>query len=426
MNPIKFRMRRLVIPLMLVVILISGVVFGLYKMRVDIPALNTTKIYAYLDIMGVRAGHWKVYLVGQYESRFGKHVEEAHEEHHQIVVTNPIAMDVTITQQYVCLIRSRRHIDVCALQSGYLKAITVKEGQAVKEGDVMFEVVPVLYKTRWDAEVAEAKLADLELANARRLRAANAVSEQEVKLFEAKLARAQAKAAQSKAELDFTQVKARFDGIIDRLQKQEGSLVKEGEILTTLSDNDVMWVYFNVPEKRYLEYMAETGEGKESPDIVLMLANQTDFPYPGKIDPAHNIGAIEAQFNPETGNIAFRADFPNPVGPSGRLLRHGQTGNVKVHRALKDAIVIPQRATFEVLDKRYVYVVGDDGVAHQRPFIVQYEQDDIFVVEKGLKVTDKIVLEGVRQVREGDTVKYKLLTKKEAEEALKNQKQHAE
>ena len=98
-----------------------------------------------------------------------------------------------------------------------------------------------------------------------------------------------------------------------------------------------MWVYFNVPEKQYLEYMANRKQHEED-KIELVLANQTKFPQPGKL------GAIEGQFNNETGNIAFRADFPNPDG----LLRHGQTGTILIHRKVHDAIVIPQRATFEI------------------------------------------------------------------------------
>jgi membrane fusion protein (multidrug efflux system) len=421
----KSVVRWLVGALLLVVVLICGGVFGLYKMRVDIPLLNTPKIYAYLDSMGVRAEQIKERIVSKYESTFHKNKEEAAPvEHHKVVVTSPMVRDENITQEYVCQIRSRRHIDVCALENGYLKAIPVKEGQAVKEGDLMFEVVPTLYQAKLDVELAERDYAKLEMDYTQTLADKQGVSQKEVFLFKAKLAKAQAKANLAQAELDFTQVRARFDGIIDRLKVFQGSLVKEGDVLTTLSDNTVMWVYFNVPEKRYLEYMAELGQNKQSPDIELVLASQSKFPYTGKIDPAHNIGAITAQFNNETGNIAFRADFPNPVESTGqRLLRHGQTGTVLIHRALKNAIVIPQRATYEVLDKRYVYVVGKDNVAHQREFIVQHEKDDIFVIEKGLDPTDKIIFEGVRQVRDGDTVEYEFL---EPEKALANQKFHAE
>ena len=176
-----------------------------------------------------------------------------------------------------------------------------------------------------------------------------------MQLFEAKQDRAKAKADLAKAELNFTNVRAPFDGIVDRLHKQHGSLIKEGDILTTLSDNSVMWVYFNVPEKQYLEYKASSKQDREKQKIELELANHDKFPQP-----CINI-TVEGQFNNQTGNIAFRADFPNPDG----VLRHGQTGTILIHRTLKNALVIPQRATFELLDKRYVWVVGEDDVAHQ-------------------------------------------------------------
>ena len=184
------------------------------------------------------------------------HAEQPDLEHHKIVVTSPMAKDVTITQQYVCQIHSQRHIKVCALENGYLEEIRVKEGQAVKKGDVMFKIVPTLYQAKLDAELAEAKLAELELKNTERLFNDKVVSQNEVALFQAKLAKAKAKAKLAEAELNFTMVRAPFDGIVDRLHEQQGSLIKEGEVLTTLSDNSVMWVYFNVPEARYLEYMA--------------------------------------------------------------------------------------------------------------------------------------------------------------------------
>ncbi len=148
--------------------------------------------------------------------------------------------------------------------------------------------------------------------------------------------------------------------------------------------------------------------------IELRLANLNKFPQAGKI------GAIEAQFNNETGNIPFRADFPNPDG----LLRHGQTGSVVISRALNGAIIIPQRATFETLAKRYVYVVGkDDAVVHQREIAIQNELEDVYVIEKGLDVGEKIILEGIRQVRDGDKVEYEF---RKPELVMANQKNHAE
>jgi membrane fusion protein (multidrug efflux system) len=339
--------------------------------------------------------------------------EPTTEEHHKIVVTSPKAQDIVITQQYVCQIHSQRHINVRALEDGYLEEIPVREGQTVKKGDLLFKIVPTLYQARLDAENAEARLAELELKYTEKLSGEKVVSPNEVALFQAKLAKARAKAMLAQAELNFTMIRAPFDGIVDRLHEQQGSLIKEKDILTTLSDNSVMWVYFNVPEARYLEYMASKPQDRESQKIELLLANGSKFPHAGKI------GAIEAKFNNETGNIPFRADFANPE----RLLRHGQTGTLLIHRPLKNAIVIPQRATFEVLDKRYVFVVSEDNVVRQRDIVVKSEMDDIFIIESGLGVNDKIVFEGVRQVHDGEKVEFEF---RSPDVALANQKNHAE
>jgi membrane fusion protein (multidrug efflux system) len=340
--------------------------------------------------------------------------EATEHESHKIVATSPQVRPVTVTERYVCQIRSQRHINVRALEMGYLEAIPVKEGQAVKEGNVLFQVRPVLYQAKFDSESAEAKVAELEFNYTKKLADDKVVSKNEVALHQAKLRKAQARAELAKAELDFAAVKAPFDGIIDRLHHQQGSLVQEGEILTTLSDNSVMWVYFNVREAKYFEYMDGQNDHPEDLKIELELANHEKFEQVGKI------GAIEADFNNENGNIAFRADFPNPR----RLLRHGQTGTILVSRVVHDAVVIPQRATFEVLQKRYVYVVDEDHVAHQREIVPdRNELEDLYVVKSGLGVDEKIVLEGIRQVRDGDKVEYE---DREPDQVVAHLKYHAE
>lgn len=339
-----------------------------------------------------------------------KHEEAHHEAAHKVIATNPESKSVTLTEQYVCQIHSRRHIQVQVLETGYLEEIKVKEGQSVKAGDVMFTVRPILYESKLAAENAEAELAKLQYQYAQKLSAEKVISENEVKLRGAELDKANAEAKLAKAELDFATVIAPFDGIIDRLQQQQGSLVQEGEVLTTLSDNDLMWVYFNVPEARYLEYMADLKQHKGDMKIELVLANGETFGQPGVI------GAIEADFNNETGNIPFRADFPNPE----HLLRHGQTGTIMIHRAQDDSLVIPQRAVFENLAKRYVYVVDKDNVAHQREIVVKNELEDLFVIDKGgIDVNDKIVFEGVRQVRDGEKVECELRRPEEVVAQLK-------
>lgn len=341
------------------------------------------------------------------------HKEEHHHEAHKIVVTEPQSKTVTLVQPYVCQIHSQRHIELRALERGYLEKIPVREGQKVKKKDTLFTIIPVLYQTRLDAENAEANVAAMEYQFSKTLQDKKVVSPNEVLLLEAKMAKAKAKAKQAEAELNFTKVIAPYDGIIDRLRHQEGSLIEEGEILTTLSDNSVMWVYFNMPEKQYLEYMADLKNHKEGLKIELQLADGTKFNQPGTIN------AIEADFNNENGNIPFRADFPNPD----HLLRHGQTGTLLISRTEPNNVVIPQRAVFEVLAKQYVFVIDKDNVAHQREIEVGEELEDLYVVKSGVTAKDKIVLEGILQVHDSEPVEYE---NRKAEAVVANLKYHAE
>ena len=249
--------------------------------------------------------------------------EKAHEEHHKIVATSPLVKDVVITQPYVCQIRSQCNIEVSALVNGRIEAVHIKEGQAVKQGDVMFKLLPILYQTRLDAEGAKVRLAEIKLRNAENLASGTSpvVSQQDVAMHRAELGRPQAKLAQAQAELNFTDVKAQFDGIVDRLLKQQGTSIKEGETLTTLSDNSVMWVYFNVPEARYFEYKAlqdaagDTSRLKLADSwLELVLADGTKFDLPaGK---TLDTVTVEGVVNFETGNFKFRADFDEPEAPS--------------------------------------------------------------------------------------------------------------
>ncbi|MBA2116836.1 efflux RND transporter periplasmic adaptor subunit [Bremerella alba] len=347
------------------------------------------------------------------------HHEGGHHAVHKIIVTSPVKKDVISTQQYVSQIHSCKHIEVRALEGGYLEEVRINEGEMVKKGELMFKIVPTLYQARLDSEIAEANRIEIELQNAQNLLEKNIVSPQELAIKKAELAKVKAKVALAQAELNFTNVRAPFEGIVDRQLVQLGSLVEEGEVLTTFSDNSVMWVYFNVPETRYLEYKRQldldkaAGNGEEHLQIELKLANGEIFPQPGKI------GAIEADFNNTTGNIAFRADFDNPSG----LLRNGQTGTILIHRTLKDVIVIPQRATYEILAKRYAFVIDKDNIVRQRDIEIRSEQPDIFVIKKGLEEEDKIILEGIRQVRDGDHIEYEF---RAPEEVLDDLKYHAE
>jgi membrane fusion protein (multidrug efflux system) len=320
--------------------------------------------------------------------------------------------------------QSRRHIDIRALNEGYLEEIPVQEGQAVRTGQRLYGLYPVLYKTRLEAEKAELRLAEINLQNTEQLAGRGFVAPPELAKAIAERDRAKAKVDRATAEVGFTSIIAPFDGIVGRQLMQQGSLIEAGDTLTTMSDNTVMWAYFNVPEADYLRFKSLRGAtDAESPrklelsgaTLQLRLANGQIFDKN-----AATLLTIESEFNRETGNIEFRADFPNPVG----LLRHGQTGTLLINQQLSGALVIPQRATFEILDRQYVFVVDKDAVAHQRQITVASELEDIYVIKGGLKAGERFVLDGVRQVKDGEHLEH--TETRPPKDAVKNLKFKAE
>ncbi|KAF2520190.1 efflux RND transporter periplasmic adaptor subunit [Flavobacterium salilacus subsp. salilacus] len=323
--------------------------------------------------------------------------KEGKEEKTEFLVTNPVKMDTTMTQDYVCQVRSIQHIELRAQERGYLEKIYVDEGDFVKKGQLLFKIMPRLYEAEMQRAKAEANFAEIEYQNTKRLADSNVVAPNELAMAKAKFDKAKAELSLTQVHLDFTEIRAPFDGIIDRFHVRLGSLIEEGELLTNFSDNSKMWVYFNVPEAEYLDYKTKA-ENHDKQKVNLLMANNKMFKYPGVIE------TIEADFNNETGNIPFRATFPNPDG----LLRHGETGNIHLTTPLKNALIIPQKATFEVLDKKYVYVITKDNKIQSREIKIAAELPHIFIISEGLSLNDKILLEGLRLVKENEKIEYKL------------------
>lgn len=307
----------------------------------------------------------------------------------KFLVTTPIKKDTLITKDYVSQIHAIQHIELRALEKGYLKNIYVDEGQHVKKGQRMFQISPNVYKADLQKAKAEANAAEIELKNTQLLAQGNVVSDNELALAKANYNKAKAEVMLAETHLGFTSIKAPFNGIMDHLHVRIGSLLDEGELLTTLSDNSKMWVYFNVPETEYLDYIMSQEKDKKK-EVTLLLANNKPFNQKGIVE------TIEGEFNNETGNIAFRATFSNPEG----ILRHGETGNILMKVPYKDALIIPQKATFEVLDKKYVFVVDKNNTVKQREITIEAELPHLFIVSKGLTVNDKILLEGIRMVKD--------------------------
>ncbi|MEO6718864.1 MAG: efflux RND transporter periplasmic adaptor subunit [Ferruginibacter sp.] len=319
-----------------------------------------------------------------------KEVKEAEVKY---AVTTPLTMDTSFAREYVSQIRSVRNIEIRAQEKGYLQNIYVDEGQFVKAGQLLFRIMPKIYEAEVLRNQAEAKIATIEVQNTKILADKNVVSKNELAMAEAKLEKANAETGLAKLHLSFTEIRAPFDGTIDRIPLKLGSLVDEGALLTSLSDNSQVFAYFNVSEPEYLDYQTNT-KNRGSSKVHLLLANSEPLKYQGQVE------TIESEFNNETGNIAFRARFPNPD----RLLKNGETGKIQMVFPLGHALIIPQKATYEIQDKKYVFVVDKNGVVKSRNITIRGEMPDLYVVASGLSESDNILLEGVQNVKDDSKI----------------------
>lgn len=328
--------------------------------------------------------------------------EEVKEEEGKFTVTNPAVIDTAFTKEYVSQIKSFRNIEIRAQEKGFLENIYVDEGQFVKAGQVLFRIMPKVYEAELLGAQAEAKAAEVELQNAKTLADKNIVSKNEQVVAQAKLDQARAEVALAKLHLSFTEIRAPFDGTIDRIPKKLGSLIDEGELLTSLSDNSQMFAYFNLSEPEYLDYETHI-KNRAATNVGLLLANGDTFKDKG------NVEVVESEFDNETGNIAFRARFPNPD----KLLRNGQTGKVLMEVPLHNVIVIPQKATYEIQDKKYVFVVDKNDVVSSKEITIKGEIPDLYMIDSGITANDKILLEGVQKVKDNDKIHYKYIAPQE-------------
>lgn len=330
-----------------------------------------------------------------YQTSCTTQAEEEKKEPGKYAVTSPTRVDTSFTKEYVSQIRSVRNIEIRVQEKGFLQDIYVDEGQYVKAGQLLFRIMPKIYEAELLKAEAEGKAAEIELQNTTALVDKNVVSKNEQAMAQAKLEQAKAEITLAKLHLSFTEIRAPFDGTVDRLPKKLGSLIDEGELLTSLSDNSQMFAYFNVSEPEYLDYQTNI-KGRGNDKVNLLLANNRPLPYPGKVE------VIESEFDNETGNIAFRAIFPNPD----RLLKHGETGKIRMTMPLKNALVIPQKATYEIQDKIYVFVVDKNNVLKSRNITIAGQIPDLYVVNSGLSEDDRILLEGVQKVKDDEKISY--------------------
>ena len=330
------------------------------------------------------------------------------EEAANYAVTNPMVLDTSFAKEYVSQIRSVRNVEIRAQEKGYLQNIYVDEGQFVRAGQLLFRIMPKLYEAELLKAEAEARASEIEWQNTKTLTDKDVVSPNELAMARAKLERARAEVSLAKLHLSFTEIRAPFAGTIDRIPLKLGSLIEEGELLTSLSDNSQVFAYFNVSEPEYLNYKTLNAASLQTP-VNLLLANNQLLPHKGKVE------TIESEFDSETGNIAFRAIFPNPNG----LLKHGETGKVQMVVPLHQALVIPQKATYEIQDKQYVFVVEKNNEVKSRQITISNALPDLYVIGSGLAANEKILLEGIQKVKDDDKIQPKFLAPKEVMAHLK-------
>jgi membrane fusion protein (multidrug efflux system) len=152
----------------------------------------------------------------------------------------------------------------------------------------------------------------------------------------------------------------------------------------------------------------ERSKSNTNEKVNLILANNEPYDRDGIIE------TIEGEFDSNTGTIAVKAKFPNPT----LLLKHGETGKVRLTIPLHGAIIIPQKATFELLDRIYVFVVDSKNVVKAVNVSVKQKLENLFVIDEGLSVNDKILLEGLQTVKEGDKIESEFIAPREVMEKL--------
>ena len=324
------------------------------------------------------------------------------EEVERFIVTNPLVTDTSFIKEYVAEIQSIQNVEIRAKVKGFIESIKVDEGQKVKAGQLLFTIRPREYEVELLKARAEVKKAEVEAQNAKVLADKNIVSKSELTMALAKLEGAKAEEQMAELYVSYTQIRAPYDGIVDRLKFKVGSLIDEGTLLTSLSNNKEVYAYFNVSELEYLDFATKQQNKKNV--ATLLLANGQAHQYKGSIE------TIEGEFDKNTGTVAFRAKFPNPS----YLLKHGETGRVQLKLDLSNALIIPQKSTYELQDKTYVFVVDQNNVVQSRLITIKQKLPNIYVVDTGLLPNDKIIFEGVQSAKEDEKVETKFISAKEA------------
>ncbi|MBQ8158801.1 MAG: efflux RND transporter periplasmic adaptor subunit [Prevotella sp.] len=310
-------------------------------------------------------------------------------------------------QTYPASIKGIQDVQISPKLGGFLTHVFVKEGQVVSAGQTMFEIDNVTYQ----AQVRQAQAAvntaqtavntaKLTYENSKKLFENRVIGDYEMQTAQnsyeqakAALAQAEAGLANAQEALSFCYVKSPAAGVVGTLPYKVGALVSAQNVLTTVSDNSTMEVYFSVNEKDALE-MSKSEGGQNAalaalPAVKLQLADGTIYGYEGKVSKMSGV------IDQATGSVQMIAVFPNP----NKLLKSGGSGNIIIPRNQAEAIIIPQSCVTEVQNKKFVYTLGSDNKVVYTEITVDPQNDgNNYIVTSGLKVGDKYVTNGITKL----------------------------
>lgn len=324
--------------------------------------------------------------------------------------------DMVLEQSYPASIEGRQSVKIIPRVEGYLREVKVKEGQQVRRGQVLFIIDQAAYQAEVNAasanvEVARANLTkeQLNYDGSRGLNAHNVVSDHELRTAASSLAMAKAQLQQSEAQLEtaranlsYTVLRSPSDGVVGSLPFRVGDYVGPSNgSLTTVADSHEMFVYFSLTERDVMDRIARHGSlGKAVsafPPVALLSANGDTCVVRGRVESIS--GVVESS----TGSVSARAVFPNG---DGRLLS-GSTGRLVVPYKMHQVIVIPQAATYEIQDKKYVFRVVEGKASSTIITVLPITDGKNYVVTNGLEIGDIIVAKGAGYVKEGQEIQTK-------------------
>jgi RND family efflux transporter MFP subunit len=356
-------------------------------------------------------------LAGIYSCSNNPSTENSTKEIYKVI--SPVKIDTHYYNEYAADLHAVQYVEIRSHIRGFIEKIHVDEGASVTAGQLLFTIDNRILKQeieKLQAQLgmaeAELKQAQIEVNSTKPLVDKKIISEVELELKRSKVTIAEAKIKEVKADLalakvnlDYSEIRAPFSGTINRIPNKKGSLVDEGVMLTTLSSTNDVFAYFKVSEAEYLHFQKRKQAGNYD-EVELILADNSKYELTGRIE------TTETEFDQASGNIAFRARFNNPKG----LLKNGSNGKVRIKENVSNALIIPQRSTFEIQDKIFVFVADKKGKVTQREVVIAERLPHAYLIKEGISTEEKIILEGVASLKNGDDVQINTLT---ADETLK-------